>query len=136
MLKLLWREPESDAVTDHVADEDAVIVSSLTELEIEVQLRAAWLAGRYGEARWRRFRAKVAEFRTTEPFQFRPVPGSIFETALRQEAEAGRTHCRTLDRLHLAAMSELAVSRLMTHDMVQGQAARALGFEVVMPGRR
>jgi hypothetical protein len=30
-LKLLWHEPESDAVRDHVASEDLVIVSSLAE---------------------------------------------------------------------------------------------------------
>ncbi len=141
LLKLLWQEPESDAVRDHVASEDLVIVSSLAELETHVQVTAAWLAGRYGKTRWERFRAKLAEFRVTDPFRFRPLPGSVFETALRQHAGggrtgAGRTHCRTLDRLHLAAMTELDVARLMTHDAVQAQAARALGFVVVIPGRR
>jgi len=133
LLKLLWHEPESDAVREHVAREDLVIVSSLAELETRVQLTAAWLAGRYGKARRDRFRAKLAEFRTTDPFRFRPLPGSVFETALRQHAASGRTHCRTLDRLHLAAMTELDVTRLMTHDAVQAQAARVLGFEVVTP---
>ncbi len=134
LLKLLWREPESDAVRDHVAREDIIVVSSLAELETQVQLAAAWLAGRYGETRWRRFRAKLAEFRATDPFRFRPLPGSVFETALRQQIGAGRIHCRTLDRLHLAAMTELEVTRLMTHDAVQAQAAQALGLEVVVPG--
>lgn len=134
LLKLLWHEPESDAVRDHVASEDRVIVSSLAELETEVQLTAAWLAGRYGKTQWGRFRAKLAEFRATDPFGFRTLPGSVFETALRQHVAAGRVHCRTLDRLHLAAMTELDVARLMTHDAVQAQAARALGFEVVIPG--
>ena len=133
LLKLLWHEPESDAVREHVAREDLVIVSSLAELETRVQLTAAWLAGRYGKARRDRFRAKLAEFRTTDPFRFRPLPGSVFETALRQHAASSRTHCRTLDRLHLAAMTELDVTRLMTHDAVQAQAARVLGFEVVTP---
>jgi predicted nucleic acid-binding protein len=133
LLKLLWSEPESDAVRDHVAREDVVIVSSLAELETQVQLTAAWLAGRYGTARRERFRAKLAEFRATEPFRFRPLPGSVFETALRQDRTAASTHCRTLDRLHLAAMTELEVSRLMTHDAVQARAARVLGFAVVTP---
>ena len=133
LLKLLWPEPESAAVREHVAREDLVIVSSLAELETHVQLTAAWLAGRYGKARRERFRAKLAEFRATDPFRFRPLPGSVFETALRQHAASSRTHCRTLDRLHLAAMTELDVARLMTHDAVQAQAARALGFEVVTP---
>jgi len=51
LLKLLWQEPESEAVRDHVASEDIVIVSSLTELETHVQLTAARLAGRYAKAR-------------------------------------------------------------------------------------
>lgn len=50
MLKLLWREPESEATRNVVATENAVIVSSLVALEVEVQLKAAWLAGRYREA--------------------------------------------------------------------------------------
>jgi hypothetical protein len=31
-------------------------------------------------------------------------------------------------------MTEIDVARLMTHDAVQAQAARALGFVVVIPG--
>ena len=134
LLKLFWREPESDAVRDHVAREEVVIVSTLTELETGSQLTAGWLAGRYGKARRERYRAKLAEFRTTDPFRFRPLPGSVFETALRLHAAAGRAHCRTLDRLHLAAMTELEATRLLTHDAVQARAAQALGFAVVMPG--
>ena len=37
MLKLLWREPESEATRNVVATENAVIVSSLVALEVEVQ---------------------------------------------------------------------------------------------------
>jgi predicted nucleic acid-binding protein len=136
LLQLLWPEPESGEVREYVASEDLVVVSTLAELETHVQLTAAWLAGRYGKAQHDRFRAKLAEFRTTDPFRFRPLAGSVFETALRQHTAGGRTHCRTLDRLHLAAMTELDVARLMTHDAVQAQAARGLGFEVVIPGRR
>ena len=134
LLKLFWQEPESDAVRDHVGREDVVIVSTLTELETERQLTAGWLAGRYGKRRRERYRAKLAEFRATDPFRFRSLPGSVFETALRLHATAGRTHCRTLDRLHLAAMTELEATRLLTHDTVQARAARALGFAVLIPG--
>lgn len=133
LLKLFWHEAESKAVRDHVASEDLVIVSSLTELETHVQLTAAWLAGRYGRGRRQRFRAKLVQFRAMDPFRFRALPGRVFETALGQQAGAGRIHCRTLDRLHLAAMTELEVTRLMTHDAVQARAARALGFEVIIP---
>jgi predicted nucleic acid-binding protein len=61
------------------------------------------------------------------------LPGSIFQTALRQHRNCGDTHCRSLDRLHLAAMEELGVSRLMTHDVRQARAAVEAGFEVVEP---
>jgi hypothetical protein len=37
--------------------------------------------------------------------------------------------------LHLAAMEELGLKRLMTHDVRQAQAAAEAGFEVVRPGR-
>jgi predicted nucleic acid-binding protein len=134
LLKLLWPEPESDAVRLAVAADDLVIVSSLAELESEVQLKAAWLAGRYREARWRQFRSKLSELRETEPFRFHRLTAAVFEVALRQQRGEGKTHCRTLDRLHLAAMAELNVRRLVTNDASQAGAARAMGLEVVIPG--
>ena len=75
-------------------------------------------------------------FRDTDPFRFRPLAGSLFQTALRQNREARRVHCRTLDRLHLAAMEELGLRRLMTTDTAEAAGAKALGLEVVSPGRR
>jgi predicted nucleic acid-binding protein len=135
LLKLLWDEPESDAVRRQVGIEAAVIISSLAELEAEVQLSARRLAGHYGAARWHRFRAQLAEFRATDPFRFRLLPGTVFQAALRQVVDGGPVHCQTLDRLHLAAMTELDLTRLMTHDEAQANAARALGFDVSMPGR-
>jgi predicted nucleic acid-binding protein len=134
LLKLLWSEPESQAVRAGVAVEDVVIVSSLAELESEVQLKAAWLAGRYGAARWRSLSEKLAELRETEPFRFHRLGAPVFDVALRQHRAGGKTHCRTLDRLHLAAMEELNVHRLMTNDANQAGAARALGLEVLTPG--
>jgi hypothetical protein len=41
---------------------------------------------------------------------------------------------RTLDRLHLAAMEELGLHRLMTHDGPQAKAAAARGYAVLSPG--
>jgi predicted nucleic acid-binding protein len=134
LLKLLWSEPESDAVRAQVGAEDVVVVSSLAALESEVHLRAAWLAGRYREARWRQFRTKLAELHTLEPFRFHRLAGTVFETALRQLRAPGAVHCRTLDRLHLAAMEELGIRRLMTNDPTQAAAARVMGLDVVTPG--
>ena len=45
LLKLLREEPESGDVRSAVNAEDEVVVSSLTELETEVQLKAAALGG-------------------------------------------------------------------------------------------
>ena len=79
-------------------------------------------------------RAPLAEFRETEPFRFHRLSAPVFDVALRQHRAGGKTHCRTLDRLHLAAMEELNVRRLMTNDASQAAAARAMGLEVLTPG--
>jgi predicted nucleic acid-binding protein len=63
------------------------------------------------------------------------LPGTVFQTALRQHRNSRDAHCRVVDRLHLAAMEELKVSRLMTHDEGQAKAAIEAGFKVVHPGR-
>ena len=135
LLKLLLEEPESEAVRLAVASESEVIVSALTELEATVQLRAGWLAGQYREGRYRAYVRQLSVFRNTDPFQFRPLAGSLFQTALRQDRDAGRIHCRALDRLHLAAVEELGLRRLMTNDVAEAAGAKALGVEVVFPGR-
>ena len=135
LLKLLLEEPESEVVRGAVAREADLVVSSLTELEATVQLHAGWRGGAYRERRYRAYLAQLESFRTMDPFRFRTVPGTIFQTALRQHRAARDAHCRSLDRLHLAAMEELSLGRLMTNDAPQASAARALGFEVVTPGR-
>jgi hypothetical protein len=61
--------------------------------------------------------------------------GGDFPDALRQHRSSGDRHCRSLDRVHLARMEELKVSRLMTHDEKQAKAATEAGFKVVRPGR-
>lgn len=133
LLKLLWNEPESSAVIDAIADENAVVISVLAEMECMVQLKAAYLGGEYTLPRLRRFEAQLAALRNQPPYEFRALSGTIFKTALRQHRRSGDVHCRTLDRLHLAAMEELGVSRLMTHDEGQANAARESGFDVIWP---
>ncbi|MHC1766369.1 MAG: type II toxin-antitoxin system VapC family toxin [Verrucomicrobiia bacterium] len=136
LLKLLLNEPDSAAVRMAVNAEARVIVSSLAELETEVQLKAAALAGVIRIPQLRQYQARLTAIRNFDPFDFRPLPGSVFQTALKQHRAAqGVAHCRSLDRLHLAAMVELHQTRLMTSDGKQAAAAKALGFEVVRPGR-
>ena len=133
LLKTLWEEPESPAVRQAVASESHVLVSTLTELEVEVQLRAKRLGGAMTNARYSAYRARLASFRTLSPFEFRDLSGDVFRLAV-EDHLAAKIHCRTLDRLHLSAMRELEVRRLLTNDLTQADAAQALGYEVITPG--
>jgi predicted nucleic acid-binding protein len=134
-LKLFRPEILSEAVWRAVEREAAVIVSVLTELETHVQLKAAWKGGRLSQNQFRQAEARLGLMRNQSPFDFRTLGGAVFQTALRQHRNSREHHCRSLDRLHLAAMEELKLSRLMTHDEAQAGAALEAGFEVVRPGR-
>jgi predicted nucleic acid-binding protein len=135
LLKLLREEPESAAVRTAVNAENKVVVSSLTELETEVQLKAAAVGGEIRASQWRQYQARLAGMRNFDPFHFRPLPAAVFLTALRQHRRPQAAYCHSLDRLHLSAMEELKQTRLMTLDETQAVAAKALGHEVVRPGR-
>jgi predicted nucleic acid-binding protein len=116
-----------------VSVEDQVVLSALVELEAEVQLGAAWLAGRFTRTRYRGLTERLRLLSRRDPFTLQPLPGTIFQAALRHPRDRPEPHVRTLDRLHLAAMEELGLRRLMTHDTRQAEAAKAVGFEVVVP---
>jgi len=133
LLKLFIIDGQSVAVDHAIYRESSVIASPLTELEASVQLRGIYLGGGMGAARYDRTRGRLAETLATAPFVIRPLVNRIFSTAIVQHMKT-TAHCRSLDRLHLAAMEEMGVSRLMTHDVRQAEAARELGYEVVMPG--
>ena len=135
LLKLFRPEPLSPAVLAAVAAESQVVVSVLVEMETLVQLKALWAGGNITKSQWRRLEGELVRLRNEEPFEFRNLPGTVFPTALRQHRNAGDSHCRSLDRLHLAAMEELKLARLMTHDETQARAALAAGFRVIRPGR-
>jgi len=135
LLKLLRDEPESADVRNAVDAEDGVVVSSLAELETEVQLKAAAIGGEIRTSQWRQYQAKLAAMRNFDPFHFRPLPGSVFSTALRQHRHPQSVFCRAMDRLHLASMEELKLTRLITLDEIQAKVALALDYEVVRPGR-
>ncbi len=135
LLKVLRPEVLSEAVLSAIDAESSVIVSSLAELEILVQLKADWVGGMLTRSQWRQAEARFGVLKNQPPFEFRRLPGAIFQTALRQHRNSGDKHCRSLDRLHLAAMEELKVLRLMTHDERQAKAALEAGFKVVRPGQ-
>lgn len=135
LLKLLRDEPESADVRNAADAEDEVVVSSLTELEAEVQLKAAAVGGEIRTGQWRQYQAKLAAMRNFDPFHFRHLPAAVFSTALRQHRHPQSVFCRALDRLHLAAMEELKLTRLITLDEIQAKVALALDYEVIRPGR-
>jgi predicted nucleic acid-binding protein len=134
LLKLLRDEPESADVRNAIQQEEKVIISSLTELEAEIQLQGAMMAGEIRSSQLRQYQARLIAMRNLDPFHFRYLPAAVFSTALRQHRHAQAVYCRTLDRLHLAAMVELNTGRLMTLDQVQGKVASSLGFQVLSPG--
>lgn len=134
LLKLLREEPESAAVRNAILVEDMVIVSSLTELEAEVQLKAAALGGEIRTSQWRQYQAQLAGMRNLQPYHFRFLPAAVFSTALKQHRHSRGVYCRSLDRMHLAAMEELKIQRLMTLDGGQATAAVALNYRVIQPG--
>jgi len=136
LLKLLREEPESAAVRSAVDAEAEVVVSSLTELETEVQLKAAAMGGDIRVSQWRQYQARLTAMRNLDPFHFRYLPAAVFSTALRQHRHLRAAYCRSLDRLHLAAMEELKLRRVITLDELQGKAAEALEYEVLYPGRK
>ena len=131
LLKVFRFEPGSSAVLEAVNREAAVVVSVLAELEVVIQLKADYLAGNLTRPRWRQLEAQFSVLRNQPPYEFRTLSAALFQTALRQHRRAGAVHCRSLDRLHLAAMEELRLTRLMTHDDRQAKAAIEAGFEVV-----
>ncbi len=135
LLKLFRPETTSAGVRAAIMAENSVIVSALTELETLVQLKAAWKGGDFTRSQWRRLEAELRLLRNQPPFEFRSLPAAVFLAALRQHRNSGELHCRTLDRLHLAAMEELKLTRLMTHDDAQAAAAAAMGFDVLKPRR-
>ena len=130
--KLLVSEPGSAETRTIVEAEPRVVVSSLSELEVEVNLRALLLGGGLRQRRHDGFIAKLVELRDTPPLVHQTVSLDLVRLALEQ-ARTSSGYCRTLDRLHLAAMEALGIQRLLTNDDQQAAAARALGFGVVLP---
>src|SRR2546422_479273 len=103
LLKVLRPEPLSEAVWNAIHEEESVLVSVLTELETLVQLKAAWTGGGLTRNQWRQAETRFGILRNQPPFDFRSLPAAVFQAALRQHRNSGDAHCRTLDRLHLAA---------------------------------
>ena len=132
LLKLFFPEPESARAARIVHEETDILVSSLTRLEALVQIQAREVGGLITAAKARERRTRLALLLYHAPFRFEAYSLPPIEIAERQLSNSS-IYCPTLDRLHLAAMESLKVRRLLTNDESQASAARALGFEVILP---
>lgn len=130
LLKLLFPEPESQRVAELVAAEPVVVVSSLARVEAEQQISSRYAGGKLSASQRRRVLKRLDKLLGMAPFQSEQLGSVLWEVAMAQLKRA-KEPCRTLDRLHLAAMEELGVRRLLTHDRRQAKAATELGFELV-----
>lgn len=133
LLKTVMKDKHSIAVIESISTESHVVITPLTNLEAVVQIKGLHLGGKQSKRRWLQMMDQFTQAIAAEPYVRRSLEISIYQIAMRQH-QSTKTHCRSLDRLHLAAMEELGVRRLMTHDGRQAKAAREPGYEVVMPG--
>ncbi len=101
------------------------MISTLAELEARVQIEGMVEGGLVTRRRADSRAARLVEMVSEEPFIRREAPADLIRLARSQLATA---YCRTLDRLHLAAMEGLDLRRILTNDDQQARAARALGL--------
>jgi len=98
LFKLLWQETQSEWTRQRIAAEQKVVLSSLAELEADVQLVGACLAGKFSRAKLSAYRRALSAFAEIESFERADLPGQLFYVALRQQRRVSEPHCGTLDR--------------------------------------
>ena len=134
LLKLIWNEPESTKTQEIVAAENRVVISSLAKLEVLVQIQRRFQTQQLTKSGATELVALLASMFASAPFDFRLCPSHLMEEAEKQiQPVITSAYCRTLDRLHLAAATVFGLKRLLTNDETQARAAKALGFEVILP---
>jgi predicted nucleic acid-binding protein len=133
LLKLFFLEPETPRTMELIAAEPQVIVSSLTRLEALVQIQGRVTARELPPSAAEHLRRRIDRVLRADPFEVVPCPPDVIDMAEAQIRRRRAVHCRTLDRLHLAIMQSLGLDRLLTNDGGQARAARALGFEAILP---
>jgi len=132
LLKLFFSEPESVRTSEIVSQESDITVSSLARLETLIQIQRREAIGVLTTAKARERRRRLEKLVTMSPFTLQICPSPLIAAAEGQVL-SGTIYCRTLDRLQLAAMQLLHLRRLLTNDDMQANAARALGFDVILP---
>ena len=134
LLKLLLDIEECHLVHRAISTCGPILISSITFLEGHVQLKARILGGIFKGKVYEEVSAKLDDYRFTKPFTYKIVPGSVFERGVLQVKDPDSVYLRSMDRLHLAAMEELRVQHLLTNDLKQAEAAREMGYLVMVPG--
>jgi predicted nucleic acid-binding protein len=130
LLKLVLPEPESPRIGNYLTGKDRIFVSSLVILEMQTQVRGFFLSGKITRQQYRRIEKYIPLLARSEPFEYQELSGAVFRMANEQIEAAPDVHCRTFDRLHIAAMRELGATTLVTFDQQQARAAQALGILV------
>jgi len=134
LLKLLFPEPETNRVMQILAAEEHVVVSSLARLEALVHIHARTAGGLLSSAAARSLIERLEALFRQEPYEVVRIASDVVELAEGQVRRLPRrAYCATLDRLHLAVMKSLDVTRVLTNDDAQARAARGVGFSAVLP---
>lgn len=134
LLKVFFLEPETARTIALISAEPRVLVSALARLETLSHVHARVTGGLLSAPRARRLRERIDAVLKLAPYEQVACPADIVDIAESQIDVGIRSgYCRTLDRLHLATMQALGVRRLLTNDAVQAAAARALGFDAMLP---
>jgi predicted nucleic acid-binding protein len=124
LLKRYVDEHDSDVAVELMATDPVLVTSRLTEIEVRRNL--ARLLEAEAEAA---LRAKRALLDDLEAFAIVALDATTCNEAARI---AEQTMCRSLDAIHLAAALRTGTSTtLLTFDVRQAQAARAVGLGVV-----
>lgn len=131
LMRLLIREPDSSEVHAACQAASEIVVSSLGELETRSSLLALRRGGGMAWALYRRANAQFDVMLASDPFRVEPLSGEIFEDAIAQLKRRGAVPCKSVDRLHLAAMKLLGLQSILTKDRRQAAVAKALGFTVL-----
>lgn len=134
LLKVFFLEAETPKTLERIAAEPRVVVSLLAHLETLSQIHARVAGGLLSASRTRTLLGRMERVLKLAPYELVDCPPDLIAIAEAQiEPMVSAVYCRTLDRLHLAAMEGLGLTRLLTNDDTQAAAARARGFDVLLP---
>jgi uncharacterized protein len=126
LVKLIWEEPESEALRTYLAD-DELICSELALAEVPRAIRRATAADSGLDAALLVERARDL----LDAVALLPLDAGVLELA----GSLTEPALRTLDAIHVASALELSpVDSFVSYDERQAAAARLAGLRTVAPG--